>query len=180
MVLYFYCLFSYPSLLELHYGGRVRKSQATREWARETGLLIQEVEHWIDTELFLNEYPQWELGSPHWLVILHEMFLHAADRGQKEVECMVHWGHQGSMWRPGMEADLSTVELVGYWTSQKEIWDIYHSVYLLRRSPSLPPFGSQWRRDAIDDILSSLRSWLCQQVHPTTVGETQGLMDVSI
>ena len=36
--------------------------------------------------LFLDEYPWWELGTPHWLVILHEMFLHTAKRGQKEAD----------------------------------------------------------------------------------------------
>ena len=79
MVLYFCCLLSYPSLLELHYGGRMRKFQTTREWAREMGLSIREAEQRIDTELFLDEYPRWELGALHQSVILHEMFLHAAE-----------------------------------------------------------------------------------------------------
>ena len=90
MVLCFYCLLSYPSLLELHYGGRLRKSKTAREWARETGLLVREAEQRIDAELFLNEYPRWELGVPHWSVILHEMFLHSAEQGQKEVERLIH------------------------------------------------------------------------------------------
>ena len=81
MVLHFCYFFSYPSLLELHYGERLRKSQTTREWAREAGLLIREAECRIDMELFLNEYPQWELGAPHQSLILHEMFLHAAEWG---------------------------------------------------------------------------------------------------
>ena len=71
MVLYLCCLFSYPCLLELHYGGRMRRSQTTREWAREAGLSIREAEHRIDAELFLNEYPHWELGAPHQSIILH-------------------------------------------------------------------------------------------------------------
>ena len=79
LVLCFYCLFTYPSLLELHYGGRIRKSQTTREWARETGLLVGEAEQRIDTGLFLDEYPRWELGAPHQSIILHEMFLHTAE-----------------------------------------------------------------------------------------------------
>ena len=77
MVLYFCCLFSYPSLLELHYGGRMTKSQTAREQAREVGLLIREAEQRIDAELFLDEYPRWEFGAPHQSVILHKMFLHA-------------------------------------------------------------------------------------------------------
>ena len=115
----------------------MRKSQTTREWAREVGLSIREAERRIDAKLFLNEYPRWELGAPHWSVILHEMILHATKQGQKEVERLICWGHQGSISRPHLEVDQSAVELVEYWTSHKEIWDIYHSVYLLRRSTGL-------------------------------------------
>ena len=160
IVLYFCCLFSYPSLLELHYGARMRRSQSTREQAREVGLSIREAECRIDAELFLNEYPRWELGAPHQSVILHEMFLHAAEWGWKEAERLICWGCQGSIWRPNLEADQSAMELVGYRTSHKEIRDIYHSVYLLRRSPGLPPCGSQWQREVICNILSFLRSQL--------------------
>ena len=78
MVLCFYCLFSYPSLLELHYGGRIRKSQTARDKARETGLSVREAEQRIGAELFLDEYPRWELGATHWPIILHEMFLHTS------------------------------------------------------------------------------------------------------
>ena len=70
----FYCLFSYPSLLELHYAGRIKKSQVTKEQARETGLSVREVEQRIDAE-----YPRWDLGAPHWSIILHKMFLHTAE-----------------------------------------------------------------------------------------------------
>ena len=57
----------------------MRKSQTTREWAREVGLSIRETEQRTDAELFLDEYPRWELGAPYQSVILHEMFLHAAE-----------------------------------------------------------------------------------------------------
>ena len=160
MVLCFYCLFSYRSLLELHYGWRLKKSQTAREQARETGILVREAEWRIDTELFLNEYPRWELGAPHQSIILHEMFLHAAKWGQKEVERLIHQGCQGSMSRSDLEADQSIMELVGYQTSHKEIQDIYHSVYLLRRSLGLPLCGSEQKGRAICDILSSQRTWL--------------------
>ena len=91
-VLIFCCLFSYPSLLVLHYGGRIRKSQTTREQARKVGLLIREAEQRIDAELFLNEYPRCEFGAPHWSVILHKMFLHAAEG--------VVWGREAHLLRP--------------------------------------------------------------------------------
>ena len=119
---------------------------------------MREADQRIDTELFLNEYPRWELGALHQSVILYEMFLHAAKLGWKEAERLICCGCQSSMSRPDLEADQSAMELVGYQTSCKGIWDIYHSVYLLRRSPGLPPCGAQWRGRAIHDILSSLTS----------------------
>ena len=69
------------------------------------------------------------------------------------------------------------MELVGYQTSCKEIWDIYHSDYLLRRSPGFPPCGAQQRGRAIHNILSSLTSWLHQPVYPATTREARGPKD---
>ena len=44
---------------------------------------------------------------------------------------MVCWGHHGSVYNHGSEADQSAMELVGYHTSQREMRDMYQSVYLL-------------------------------------------------
>ena len=85
------------------------------------GTSVREAKCRIDIRLFLNEYPRWDLGTPHQSVILHEMFLHTAERGQKKAECRVCWGHWGSTSEPKPEAGHSTMELVGYQTSHKEI-----------------------------------------------------------
>ena len=77
----FYCLFSYHSLLELHYGDRLCKSQSAREWARKVGLSIREADQRLNAKLFLDEYARREIGGPHWSIILHDMFLHAAVQG---------------------------------------------------------------------------------------------------
>ena len=66
------------------------------------------------------------------------MFLHAAEKGQKEAEHMVHWCHRDSMYDSDSEVDQSTMEVVGYHMSQKEIRDVYQSVYLLQRAPGPP------------------------------------------
>ena len=60
------------------------------------------------------------------------------------------------------------MELVGYQTSRREMRDIYHSVYLLRRTPGTPSCGEQQRRKVIHDILTSLMVQLQRQMHPTT------------
>ena len=99
------------------------------------------------------------------------MFLHAANRGQKEAECMVHQCHQGSTSEPDPGAGHSAMEFVGYQTSCKEIWDIYQCVYLLWRLPGLPSCGDQLRRRTIWDILSSLKDQMHKHGYPATTGE---------
>ena len=76
------------------------------------------------------------------------------------MERLIHWGCQGSASEPDLGAGQSATELVGYQTFHMEIQNIYHSVYLLRRSLGLPPCEVQQRGKAIHDILSFLTSQL--------------------
>ena len=57
----------------------MEKSCMACHQAEEEGLSIREVERVIESEMFLDEYPWWELRTPHWTVIFHEMFLHATE-----------------------------------------------------------------------------------------------------
>ena len=66
----------------------MERAQVAHKCAEETGMSYRESERVIDLELFLDEYPRWGLGAPHWLVVLHEMFLHVTGQGWKEAECM--------------------------------------------------------------------------------------------
>ena len=143
VVSHFCCFFIYHSLLELHYGDWMYKSQTAREWATEVGLSIREAEWGLNAELFLDKYPRWEIEAPHWSIILHEMFLHATKQGWKEAERFIWWGYWQSLPGPDPEADLPALKFVGYQTSHKEIRDLYHSVNLLRRSPGPLPCGPQ-------------------------------------
>ena len=63
------------------------------------------------------------------------------------------------------------MELVGYRTSRKEMRDIYHSVYLLRRTPGTSSCGEWERRRVIHDILASLTVRLQRQTQPTATEE---------
>ena len=71
------------------------------------------------------------------------MLLSEERKRQKEAERLIYQGCQGSASQPNLGVGQSAMELVGYWTSCKEIRDIYHSVYLFRRSPGLLPCGAQ-------------------------------------
>ena len=126
------------TLLTLHYRGCIERSQVAQERAEDEGISVQESEQMVDLELFLDEYPQWGLGTPHQSVVLHEMFLHTTGQGWKEAECMFC---RGSVPEPDPRVDQSAMELVGYQMSRREIRDIYHSVYLLRRSLGSPSCG---------------------------------------
>ena len=61
----------------------MHKSQTAREQAIEVGLSFREAEWRLDAVLFLNEYHRWEIEAPHQSIILHEMFLHATEWGQR-------------------------------------------------------------------------------------------------
>ena len=147
------------------------KSQTTREQAIEVGLSIREAEQRLDPELFLNKYPRWEIEAPHQCIILHEMFLHATQQGRRRQRGSSHEAAGKAYQGLDPEADLPAIKLVGYWTSKKEIRDLYHSVYLLRRSPGPLPCGPQQGNEAIWDILSSLRNCLHRWVYPATSEE---------
>ena len=80
---------------------------------------------------------------------------------------MCHQGCQGGIREPSSEADQSALHLIGYHTSQKELRDMYHSVYLLNRAPGFPSCGEVKRRRAIQEILSSLQDRLQRQTSST-------------
>ena len=88
---------------------------------KEGGLSIREAEYHLDAELFLDEYPQWEVGGLHQPIILQRMFIHATESGKKEVERLIHHGHQQGIQKLDSGMDVSTVQLVGYQMSNKEI-----------------------------------------------------------
>ena len=92
-------------------------------------------------------------GGPNCPIILHSMFLHAAGEGQKEVERFICQGCWHNLPRPDPEANLPTIQLVGYWTSWKEIWDLYHEVYLLRRLPGHCHAGPSWGQRYIGHLV---------------------------
>ena len=78
---------------------------------------------------------------------------------------MCHQGCQSHIPQPNPKADQSTMELVGYQTSRKEMWDIYHNMYLLQRCLVSPSCGALGRRRAIQDKLSSLQARLQKQTY---------------
>ena len=158
------------TLLILKYGSRMELTQEAHLRAEQEGISFREAQCIVESDLFLDEYPRWDLGTLHWPIILHEMFLHAtAARGQKEAECMCHQGHPGSVREPDPEMHQTALQLIGYHTSWKELRDIYHSVYLLNRAPGFPTCGAAQQRKVIREILSSLRERLCWQTSPDSM-----------
>ena len=106
----------------------------------------------MDVELFLEGQAQWEEDSPHCLAIMHEMFQHAAAKGQKEAEQIVHQGHQQKLPQLNLEAGIPTIQLVGPETSKEELQELYLEVYKLHRLPGSPPGEPA----LLEEVLSSL------------------------
>ena len=92
----------------------MHKSLATKEWAREEGQSVWEAEHCLKAELFLDEYPRWDIRGLHCPIILQRMFMHAAKEGWKEAERFICQGHWHALPRPNLDANVPTVQIVGY------------------------------------------------------------------
>ena len=110
----------------------------------------------MHVELFLEGQAGWEEDSPHCLMMLHEMFQHTSEQGQKEAECIVCQGHQHGLLKLDPEADISAIQLVGPQTSRKEIEFIYYKAYKLQRLLGSPPREPE----LIAEVVSSLED--CQ------------------
>ena len=135
----FYFPHSYHELLVTKYGCKREKSQEAKWRSTEEQRAIHEMERALDMYLFLGAQDQWAEDSSNCLTILHEMFLHAASEGQKEVEWYICQGIWWQMPQLNPEADISAIQLVWPKTSQEELLNIYFEVYKLCRLPGSPP-----------------------------------------
>ena len=81
-----------PQIAIIKYGSKRDKSLAAKDQAAGDGLSVWETEQLMDVELFLEGQARWKADSPHHLMMLQEMLLHALEQGQKEAECMVCQG----------------------------------------------------------------------------------------
>ena len=86
------------------------------------------------------------------MVILHEMFRHAAAEGWKEAEHVIHQGHWQTLPQPNPEAGIPIVQLVGLETMKEELLELYLEVYKLHRLPGSPPGEPA----ILKEVLSSL------------------------
>ena len=76
--------------------------------------------------------------------------------------------------RPNSEADQSALHLIGYHTSQRELRDVYHSMYLLNRALGFPSCGEVKRQRAIQEILSFLWDRLQRWTSPSEARDAPG------
>ena len=126
---------SYHVLLELQYQDKWHKSLAVKEQAKKEGLSICEVECHLDAELFLDEYPQWDVRGLHHMFILQRMFVHTTESGWKEVERLICCSCWHDLPRLDPRTDASAIQLMEYQTSREEIRELFHQVYMLKRLP---------------------------------------------
>ena len=130
---------SYHRLMVVRYCNKQEKFHVAKQWSVEERRLVHELERVMDVDLFLDIQNKWAEDSPHHLVILYEMFWHAAIKGQKEAEWIICWGHQQNMPQLNPEAGIPAIQLVGLQTTKEELLEIYLEVYKLHRLPRSPP-----------------------------------------
>ena len=124
--------------------------------AQEEGISVQEAEHHLDSDLFLDEYPWWRTDGPQCPCILQRMFVHAEVVGWKEHERSICWSHWPSVPRANAEAEVPAIQMVGFRTTREEIQGIYNEMYQLKRLLGPPPYGPE-QMEALDrEICNSL------------------------
>ena len=136
----FCCCFSYHALLEMHYINKWHKMAATKKWAQEEAISVQEAECLLDSKLFLDEYPRWKADGP-------PMSLHPC-RG---CSYMLKWGNGKNANDPFVRAircqslgqmlrwKFLPFQMVGFRTTREEIQEFYNEVYQLKRLLGPPP-----------------------------------------
>ena len=70
----------------MKYYSKWEKSKEAKQRSAVEQRLVCRLERAMDVDLFLEMQGKWAKDSPYHLVLLHEMFCHAASEGQKEVE----------------------------------------------------------------------------------------------
>ena len=130
---------SYHRLMVVRYRSKQEKFQVAKWQSVEEQRPVCELEQAMDVDLFLEIQNKWAEDSPHRLVILHEMFQHAAIEGQKEAEQTILRGCWQNMPQLNPEAGIPAVQLVGLETTKEELLEIYLEVYKLHRLPGSPP-----------------------------------------
>ena len=79
----------------------------------------------MDVELFLKGQARWEADSPHHLDILHEMFQHASEQGQKVAVCIICQDCQHGLPKLDPKVHISAIQLVGPQSSREELESLY-------------------------------------------------------
>ena len=142
----------YHDLMVPKYGCKREKSQEAKRRSTEEQKPMREIERAADIDLFLEAQKQWAKDSPHHLVILHEMFLHAASKGQKEAEWVVYQGCHQHMPQLDPEVGIPAIHLVHPEIDREQLLELYLEVYKLHRLPGSPP-GELAILDEISSVL---------------------------
>ena len=76
---------------------------------------------------------------------------------------MIHQGCWHSLPCLDLQADISTIPLVGPQTSREEVRDLYYQVYKLRRLPGPLLCRPEWAGELMRGVVSSLKNCLRQK-----------------
>ena len=130
---------SYHKLLVARYGSKWERCQEVKRRSPKGQGPVREMEWAVDVDLFMNTQNQWAEDSPHCLVLLYDMFLHVAAKGQKEVKQVTCRGPPWHMPQLDPRVALPAIQLVHPGISRRELLDLYLEVYKLFRMPGSPP-----------------------------------------
>ena len=132
-----------------------------------------EAESHLDVDLFSNEYLWWEASGPQCPFILQRVFVHVETMGQKEIEWAICQGCWQALLGVDTKVDAPTIQVVGFKTTQREIWEIFNDVYHPKGLPGPPLCSLEWAEELAQEIMTSLKEHLWQRWDPTLLGGGQ-------
>ena len=107
------------------------------------------------------------------------MFAHAEATKQKDHDHAIFWGHQQPSPKWDVNADVPTINLMGYKTTQEEIWRLHNEVYQLKRAPGAEPCNVETAETSARKILNSVKEHLNHMWGPTQSTEVPGQRSTS-
>ena len=161
-----HCYFSYYALFDLCYKHQAEKTTTAKRLGAEEGISVREAGHWLDANIFLNEYWKWKAQTLQRPFILHRMFYHAAALSKKEHDRTICWGWRHPTPKWDLEVEVPTMDLICPGMFWADIRNIYNDVYQLKRLPEERPCDGMTAERVCQSILESVKEHLqCRQEH---------------
>ena len=90
----------------------MEKTVTAKRLGAKEGISVREAEHWLDANIFLDEYQKWGPQSLQRPFILHQMFYHASTHVKKECDRAICWGQRQPSPKWDLRVEVPAMDLI--------------------------------------------------------------------